>query len=261
MLYAEYEPAAELEPYVANFWSFVVDPQAGAIEHWVPPDGCVSLAFRRHSPIAVLVGPWTEPLTPRVVAGDAYFGVRFWPGAAGGLLPIRPAELRNRSILAREVSGLAWSAGLSAELWASADGALDPTPLDRALRALLPAARPLDAAVTLAARRLLATGGELRIARLAQDFALSPRQFRRRFTAAVGVSPKELARIWRLRRCALAALDPSSPEAARWAELAAAHGFADQAHLVREFRHLLGLPPSAFARQFARIAHRDLQPT
>ena len=115
--------------------------------------------------------------------------------------------------------------------------------------------------MTLAARRLIASGGELRIARLAQEFALSPRQFRRRFTAAVGVAPKELARIWRLRRCALAALDPSSPETARWAELAAAHGFADQAHLVREFRHLLGLPPTAFARQFARIAHRDLQTT
>ena len=259
MTYAEFEPAAELEPYVANFWSFAVDSEAGPVEHWVPPDGCISLAFRRGSPMAVLVGPWTEPLTPPVVAGDAYFGARFWPGAAGALLPIRPAELRNRSILAEQVSGFAWSSGLAGELWAS--GSLDPAPLDRALRALLAAARPLDAVVTLAARRVLATGGELRIAQLARSFALSPRQFRRRFTAAVGVSPKELARIWRLRRCALAALDPSSPESARWAELAAAHGFADQAHLVREFRHLLGLPPSAFARQFARIAHRDLQPT
>ena len=261
MTYAEFEPAAELEPYVANFWSFAVDRQAGPIEHWVPPDGCVSLAFRRHSPMAVVVGPWTEPLTPPVVAGDAYFGVRFWPGAAGALLSIRPAELRDRVLPAVQVDELAWTAGLSAQLWASADGALDPTLRDRALRALLPAARPLDAPVTLAARRLLATGGALRIAQLAQEVALSPRQFRRRFTAAVGVAPKELARIWRLRRCALAALDPSSPEAARWAELAAAHGFADQAHLVREFRHLLGLPPTAFARQFARIAHRDLQTT
>lgn len=265
MTYAEYEPAAALEPYVASFWSFTVDPEAGPVEHWVPPDGCISLAFRRHSPMAVLVGPWTEPLTPPVVAGDAYFGVRFWPGAAGALLPIRPAELRNRSIPAGQLPALAWTTGLTAELWAAsagaADAAVDPTPLDRALRALLPAARPLDVAVNFAARRIIATGGELRIALLARELGLSPRQFRRRFTAAVGVSPKELARIWRLRRCALAALDPSSPETARWAELAAAHGFADQAHLVREFRHLLGLPPTAFARQFARIAHRDLQPT
>jgi AraC-like DNA-binding protein len=162
---------------------------------------------------------------------------------------------------AAEVPTLAWSFGVSAELWARPDGAVDPLPLERRLIARLPPVLALDEAVTAAARRLMASGGEVPIALLAETSRLSPRQFRRRFTAAVGLSPKELARIWRLRRCALAALDASGPEAARWAELAAAHGFADQAHLVREFRHLLGLPPTAFARQFARITHRDLQPT
>ena len=261
MAYAEFEPAAELEPYVASFWAFTVDPGAGPVEHWVPPDGCVSLAFRRGSPTAVVLGPWTVPLTPPVVAGDAFFGIRFWPGAAGALLPIAPRKLKDRVVPAVEFPELAWSQRLVAELWRGEGETLDPGSAERALQALVPAARPLDALVVAAARRVMATGGEVAIADLAKDAALSPRQFRRRFTAAVGLSPKELARIWRLRRCALAALDASSREAARWAELAAAHGFADQAHLVREFRHLLGLPPTAFARQFARIEHRDLRPT
>ncbi|MEO8197808.1 MAG: AraC family transcriptional regulator [Thermoanaerobaculia bacterium] len=261
MTYAEFEPARELEPYVASFWSFAVDREAGPVEHWVPPDGCVSLAFRRGSSTAVVVGPWTVPLTPAVVAGDAFFGVRFWPGTAAALLPIEPMNLKDRVVSALEIPGLAWSAALAAEIWKRPDGKLDASVAARALAVLLPRARPLDVSIVAAARRIMATGGEISIAQLAVDAAFSPRQFRRRFTAAVGVSPKELARIWRLRRCALAALDPASPEAARWADLAAAHGFADQAHLVREFRHLLGLPPTAFARQFARIAHRDLQPT
>lgn len=261
MTYAELEPAPELEPYVASFWSFTVDREAGPVEHWVPPDGCVSLAFRRGSPMAVVLGPWTVPLTPPVVAGDAFFGVRFWPGTAAALLPIAPLRLKDRVVPAVEFPELAWSAALAARLWARPDGAPDAGAATRALTALLPGARPLDDAVVAAARRVMATGGEVPIVALAQASGLSPRQFRRRFTAAVGLSPKELARIWRLRRCALAALDASRPEAARWAELAAAHGYADQAHLVREFRHLLGLPPTAFARQFARIAHRDLQPT
>ena len=261
MTYAEFEPAPELEPYEASFWSFAVDREAGPVEHWVPPDGCVSLAFRRGSPMAVVVGPWTVPLTPAVVAGDAFFGVRFWPGAAAALLPIAPMQLKDRVAAAAEIPGLGWSAVLAAGLWARPDGALDAGAATRALVSMLPGARPLDSAAVTAARRVMATGGEVPIAALAAASGLSPRQFRRRFTAAVGLSPKELVRIWRLRRCALAALDASSPEAARWAELAAAHGFADQAHLVREFRHLLGLPPTAFARQFARITHHDLQPT
>ena len=62
MTYAEYEPARDLEPFVANYWSFAVDPEAGSVEHWVPPDGCASLAFRRGSPMPVVLGPWTVPL-------------------------------------------------------------------------------------------------------------------------------------------------------------------------------------------------------
>lgn len=260
MTYAEIEPAKVLEPYVASFWSFTVDRHAGSVEHWVPPDGCVSLAFRRGSPTAVLVGPWTAPLTPPVTAGDAYFGVRFWPGAAAALLPIVPISLKDRVVPVAGIEGLAWSTALAAVLWSSSEGPAEAEAANRALVALLPGARPLDEAVVLAARRVMATGGEVSIPALAEASGLSSRQFRRRFTAAVGLPPKELTRIWRTRRCALAALSASSREAARWAELAATHGFADQAHLVREFRHLLGLPPTAFARQFARIAHRDLQP-
>lgn len=260
MTYAEIEPAKVLEPYVASFWSFNVDRHAGSVEHWVPPDGCVSLAFRRGSPAAVLVGPWTVPLTPPVVAGDAFFGIRFWPGAAPALLPIVPARLRDRVVPAAEIPGLAWSAALAAALWAPPRETAEVEDATRALVALLPGARPLDETIVAAARRVMATGGEVPLAALAEASGLSTRQFRRRFTAAVGLPPKELTRIWRMRRCALAALSASSRDAARWSELAATHGFADQAHLVREFRHLLGLPPTAFARQFARIAHRDLQP-
>jgi AraC-like DNA-binding protein len=177
------------------------------------------------------------------------------------LLSIQPMKLKDRVVPALEFADLAWCAGLSAQLWPTPEGAPDPFFANRALAALLPGARALDAQVVAAARRVMATGGEVRIAELARASALSARQFRRRFTAAVGISPKELARIWRFRRCALAALDPASPESSRWAELAADHGYADQAHLVREFRHLLGLPPSAFARQFSRIEHRNLRAT
>jgi Helix-turn-helix domain len=61
-----------------------------------------------------------------------------------------------------------------------------------------------------------------------------------RFERDVGVSPKQAARLIRF-------------EAARrrlgavpLARLAAEHGYADQAHLAREFRALAGTPPTAF---------------
>jgi AraC-like DNA-binding protein len=72
----------------------------------------------------------------------------------------------------------------------------------------------------------------------------------------VGLTPKELARIRRFREAAIeAVLAPPQP----WVELAAEHGYADQAHLIHEFRRLIGLSPESFRREFRRIAHGTLE--
>ena len=37
-----------------------------------------------------------------------------------------------------------------------------------------------------------------------------------------------------------------NPDAVDWAEVAAEHGYADQAHLIHDFRSLTGITPSAY---------------
>jgi AraC-like DNA-binding protein len=60
----------------------------------------------------------------------------------------------------------------------------------------------------------------------------------------VGVSPK-----WVMRRARLheAALRADGGEPVDWAALAADLGYADQAHLTREFTATIGVPPSRYA--------------
>jgi AraC-like DNA-binding protein len=123
------------------------------------------------------------------------------------------------------------------------------------LRTDVPALR--DAAVMRAVFAIVHAQGQVAIGRLAQDCGLSERHLRRRFVAAVGLSPKELARIRRLRASLVEALaDPQR----RWVELAAACGYADQAHLVREYRRLSGLAPEAFLAHLERIRHGRVTP-
>jgi AraC-like DNA-binding protein len=73
------------------------------------------------------------------------------------------------------------------------------------------------------------------------------RTLRREFTAAVGLPPKVVARIARVRR-ALAAIAGGQTLSA----VASRCGFADQAHMTREFMDLVGKSPRAATPSVAR---------
>jgi AraC-like DNA-binding protein len=72
---------------------------------------------------------------------------------------------------------------------------------------------------------------------------LSVRRLQRLFGDYVGVSPK-----WVMRRARLheAALRADGGEAVDWAALAFDLGYADQAHLTREFTATIGVPPGRY---------------
>ncbi len=250
MRYGEYPPRAELAPWVAAHWHFEVVQGAGEIEHWIPLTGGAMLAVAP-GVAAVLSGPRTTPLVTTVRGGEVFWGTHFWPGAAAALLGIGGGDLRERQI----PLATAWAVALTAAIGGEEEEEAACAALDGALAAMLPVASPLDGLVMTAVFRVLAAGGEITTAELVAGSGLSERQFRRRFRGAVGLTPKELARIQRARQSAVAAV---SEAGARWVEIAARHGYADQAHLVREFRRLLGITPGAFAAHAGRIRHDRL---
>jgi AraC-like DNA-binding protein len=99
-------------------------------------------------------------------------------------------------------------------------------------------------------RLTTASGGRLRVAEIAARVGWSERHLGARFRTETGLSPKEAARVVRFDRArrALAArvVAGRSPDLAG---LAAAAGFADQAHLTREWRAFSGLPPTRWLRE------------
>ena len=81
-------------------------------------------------------------------------------------------------------------------------------------------------------------GGRLPVARLAEATGLSRQTLHARIAAATGLGPKALSRVARLERARRLI-----PRATGWADLAALAGYADEAHLSREFHALAGRPP------------------
>ena len=75
--------------------------------------------------------------------------------------------------------------------------------------------------------------------RVADEFGVSLRQFRRRFANAVGYSPAYYTRIARLQRFIRLAAERRRG----LAELAAGAGYADQAHLTRDCKDIAAMTP------------------
>ncbi|WP_054308422.1 AraC family transcriptional regulator [Mesorhizobium sp. 1M-11] len=97
--------------------------------------------------------------------------------------------------------------------------------------------------VAWAVERVLESGGKARIGTIATELAWSRKHLVERFRDATGMAPKTVARMVRFNR----ALALSRRGDDNWAGIAADCGYADQAHLAREFRDFAGATPSTLS--------------
>lgn len=240
-VYREIAPA-DPHPFVRCWWEQRVDERADGYVQRVLPDACADLIVAADGG-ATVVGPATATVLPRLRGGERLRGLRIRPAAIGTVLGLPAYELRDLQVPLGEVLPAA-EAGRIADAvrcgrsWSAA--------LDR---------RPGDRRAEYAVRRLMETGG--RVADVAGETNLSERQLRRLILARTGLEPRTLRRVARLQRFltlsdrAAAPPGPIGPKRSL-AGLAAAAGYADQAHLSREVRALAGLTPAALLAERAR---------
>jgi AraC-like DNA-binding protein len=86
-----------------------------------------------------------------------------------------------------------------------------------------------------------------RVEAVAREVGYSRRHLGDLVRAECGLSPKQLQRIGRFE--ASRALLSARGDRTRLSEVAGACGYADQAHLAREWRALAGCPPSTWLRE------------
>ena len=252
MVYREFKPGKVLRPYVVAYWFFRVAPDAGEIMHSIPLTGAATLSVSMSAGRIGLAGPRTRPLQVIVRAGDEFWGVHFVPGAVEALLGVSGGSLRDARADAAELTGRQWVAQTLAGLRRARGLRQVRHLLDRQLATLAQSAPRLDFAVMHCASLIMRSEGALPIARIATEVGLSERQLRRRFRAATGLTPKEFARVRRVRA---AAVDAAYAHTVHWGGIAADRGYADQSHLSGEFRRTLGLTPVSFGRHARRIKH------
>jgi AraC-like DNA-binding protein len=212
------------------------------------PDGCVEVVisltggFRLAgepggSSLVRVIGLATGRLETVHTAYSLLVGVRLTPAGALRCLGDGLAGLSNRSADGADLlPALAPRLADAAEVLATS-GRTEA--FERVLRATFEDACATDPRVEEALARLHASRGLSRVDTLARELGISTRQLDRWCAAWLGVSPKRLTRIARFRH----AFDAGMRDRAGWARVAALSGYADQAHLSREFVEFCGQPP------------------
>ncbi len=201
----------------------------------VLPDGCLDLIWFDGS--MMVAGPDTQANVSPVGSVRDYVAVRFRPGQGPTVLGLPADELRD----SRPDLAAIWPATEVRQFADRIGAATDrPAALAAVVAGRLRRAGPLDPLTDTVASRL---GRGHTVAAVADAVGLGPRELHRVSLRAFGYGPKTLVRVLRFNR-ALALARGGTPFAA----VAAATGYADQAHLSRDVRQLAGVPLSELIR-------------
>lgn len=266
---AQRAPHPALRPYVTSITGYhdVLDPHA---VHYGVASATVTVILAFDEPLdsgwlatparhttywSMVAGLHLAPALIRTHGFQHGIQLSLTPAGVRALLGVPASAVAGDMAALPEVDG-AVRAGLHARLWEQRTWLARFDLLEQHLLATL-TARPAPteevAAELRQAWRLLARSrGTIRIDQVGREVGWSRRRLADRFRAEFGVRPKQAARLLRLDHARSLAR-----EGRPLAQVAASSGYADQAHLSREWRDLAGAPPAeSLAAHYLDDPHR-----
>ncbi|MFI2650518.1 DUF6597 domain-containing transcriptional factor [Micromonospora fulviviridis] len=245
-------PAPALRPWVEHYWLIdwaLTEP----FDQRVVPHPAVNVVFQAQGDGAehgLLAGVDTGLFTVSLHGTGRVTGVQFRPG---GFRPFwgRPvAELTGRRLplpAGPPPAGAARTVPFAAGPVCPGTDEQRCRRLDDLLTAWEPVPDPLTAEATDLVEEIRTDRTVLRVDDFARRHGVSTRRLQRLFLDHVGVGPKWVIRRYRLQE----AIEQAAAGPLDWSRVAADLGYADQAHLVREFTAVAGVSPAAYARSLA----------
>jgi len=256
MLYQTFRPSIRLAPYVRFFWALEAEVARGEeFVHRSMADGCVEMVFhyraafdeidaegnRTFSPISSIQAQSTAFRRFSTNESFGIFGAYLYPYAIPRLFTYPASDFTNISPDLESVFG---SEGKLLEERMTSAG-------DNEARAEI-ASRFLESKLSVSTRKLpsihhaihsvLDAAGDIRISELAREYALSTRQFERKFKEFAGLSPKLYSRVARFQ----AATQHKLAGVRDLTEIAYACGYYDQSHFINDFRQFSGYTPKEY---------------
>lgn len=238
--YREYAPHPALARHVACYWAKKSNNRT--IERYrILPDACADIIFNfsdRSSPL-FLAGIATTFMDHSVCGNSDYFGIRFKPGGLYVFLKQPLSAFTNTDVSVRDFSKPLHEALLK-QIRESDPDEVRTKKADALLLKLLLNEAFAASPLTHAVETIFSSGGSVPVKLLAQGACMSERQLQRRFTEAVGISPKTLSTIARFMS---ARQYLRSHPGSSLADLCCNTGYYDHSHVFKDFVRFTGKGP------------------
>jgi AraC-like DNA-binding protein len=238
-------PHPVLRPLLTrDYWGISAD--AGPHQLLIPASASVPVVLKLddspHRPPAFLHGVHDRFAVMDGDCAPTYLEISMAPLGAYRMLGRPVRELGGEVVDLMSVFGASGGRLLEAvreqPTWAGRFAVVDSFLLRAAERGPRPAPE-----VSRAWQLLTDTGGTIPIGAVAAEVGWSRKHLIAKFVEQIGLTPKTVARLTRFERV-LARV--RGGRAVRWSQVATETGYADQPHLIREFRDFAGTTPAGY---------------
>lgn len=256
MNYKEYEVPDSLRDFIKCFWSLDAGMTEKEERQRIVPDGCMELIvhygdlYKQYqldgSSIlqtrSFVFGQITTPLEIAATGITGMVAARFQPD---GFIPFSAYPIKLMENTAVPVNLL--FGGDAFQLEAAVINAKQNEKriliLSRFLSHKLREGDTVDRVIKMSLDTLMQSNGHINIEKLSDKMKINRRQLERKFSSAIGLSPKQLSKVIRLQKT-LKMLTQNNT--GNLTDIAYENGYFDQAHFIKDFKEFTGVSPKAF---------------
>jgi AraC-like DNA-binding protein len=256
MNYQTFEPGEALNRLVKCYWILENPREENPQAQTIVPDGCMEMIFHYGDvyqqyletgdsiiqPRCFVIGQLTRPLEIMPTGITGIFAVRFHPEGflAWATVPIK--ELENKAVSLGQLFG---KDGLEIEhrILKARSVSERITHIETFLISRLTRADTLDRIIKSTVETILTANGQLSVEDLSRHIQINRRQLERKFSTAIGLSPKQLSKTIRLQAMLKLLL---TKKFTSLTALAYEGEYYDQSHFIKDFREFTGYTPGEF---------------
>lgn len=256
MNYQTFEPCNELSTLIKCYWTLESPKEETPEKQIIVPDGCMEMIFhygdlyRQYmengttiiQPKCFVFGQLTRPLEIEPTGETGIFSVRFH---SNGFLPFTTIPIKDMENRTVSLAEMFEKEGIDIEqkILAATSTSERIQLIEAFLLHRLTDIKTIDRIVKSTVDMILTANGQLSVEELSKQTRINRRQLERKFSSAIGLSPKQLSKTIRLQATLKMLLGKKFTSLT---SLAYENEYYDQAHFIKDFKELTGFTPKEF---------------